>query len=98
MNDPMQYLVAFTLKGCPHCANVPELLRSVEALAPSRIIDATDRVCSVMNISSFPTLVLVNPALTFVYKGERTPTALRAWIVQKMLQTTTYIEQRMPQM
>lgn len=93
---PMQRIVAFTLQGCPHCAGVPELLRSTADLAPAHIIDAKDPLCTALGVSSFPTIMLVNPVLAFRYSKERTPEALRGWVLRKMRQTSEHIASARP--
>jgi len=89
---PLQTFAAFTMRGCPHCRAVPELMNSVQDLAPARIVDSEEPLASALGVSSFPTILLVNPLFAFVYRGERTPQALRAWALRKMAQTARFIE------
>ncbi len=88
----MQALCGFVMEGCPHCRAVPELLRPMANLGDVHLVDSEDQLSRALQVSSFPTIKLVNPLFTFVYEGPRTPEALRAWVLRKMALTSQFIK------
>jgi glutaredoxin len=87
-----QQICAFVMEGCPHCRDVPKLLATLSDLAPAHLVDSEDALAPKLGVSSFPTIFLVNPLFTFVYRGARTPEALRAWVLRKMAATARYVK------
>jgi glutaredoxin len=89
---PMQRLCALVMEGCPHCRDVPALLKTLADVAPGHLVDSDDPLAEKLGVTSFPTIFLVNPLFTFVYRGPRTPEALRAWVLRKMAATSRFIK------
>jgi len=92
----MQSLVVFHMNGCPHCRTVVGeggLCRGLDDLADVHEVEASDALCQAVGVRSFPTIVLVNPLFAFAFDGERTPEALRSFVLRKMAQTSGYLDE-----
>ena len=85
-------LVVFHMIGCPHCKAVSgpnSILRGIEDLVPVYEIESSDPATKQAGISSFPTIRLVTPLVTFGYEGPRTLEDLRRFVIEKMGQCLT---------
>jgi len=91
----MQCLVVFYMNGCPHCAAVTgpnSACRGLEDLVDLYEIEASDPLTRAVGVTSFPTIMVVNPFFAFAYDGPRKREAIREYILRKMALTTDYLD------
>lgn len=87
-------LVVFHMHGCPHCKAVTgeeSVLRSVADLLPVVEVESSDPLARTAGVKSFPTIMLVTPAVSFEYQGPRTPEAIRNFVSEKMEQLSMLV-------
>jgi glutaredoxin len=83
----MVSLVVFHMNGCPHCAAVTgpqSATRGVQDLVPVYEVEASDPLARKMGVSSFPTIFLSTPLVTFKFENARTPQEIRRFVLEKM--------------
>jgi hypothetical protein len=86
----MMRLVVFHMTGCPYCKSVTgpdSATKSLGDLVPVYEVERTDPLAQKMGVSSFPTIYLSTPLITYKYEGPRTPEDLRRFTLEKMGQS-----------
>ena len=91
-----QSLVVFYMNGCPHCKAVtgPQSVcrEGLDDLVDLYEIEASDSLTRAVGVTSFPTIVLVNPLFAFAFEGARESEAIREFVLRKMALTTAYLD------
>lgn len=90
-----QALVVFHMNGCPHCEAVTgpnSACRGLQDLVDLYEVEASDPLTRAVGISSFPTILVVNPLFAFSYDGARQTSEIRSYTLQKMAQTSEYLD------
>ena len=91
--DDIEYGVYWFFRpGCPHCDNMvndwynmKKMISSYEynIIEIDTSLDINNLICDKFNVSSVPYIVKIGDLGKEVYKGPRTASSIRDWIVKK---------------